>query len=410
MTRRLYVAIVLFLLAPWGILLAVIYGGKFYEQFSKRQRTAPTDQFQRRVFQGKPGPWGQLEYTRIAVEPPTEFIRVEDAEKLPLRWVFPGYTTDKLRSLFQTAELSPDQVKALLAATRSEGDALVTVPKSDLVYGLTQNGRRTIYSVLSRSPQNVAQGSAFSFRPEFLDERIAGSGLAPTTVSLFKRFLYPHGNLLLFADLNIVVPLLPDRDEKVKFIKMVSRKTTLLVDLKVGPETDVNRLVDYWSFGGRAKDVRPLLDSLARVAGGCDIDIAHLLPQFARRRLYTYPAPDGDPLVQQRDSHWTSLNFFNAIPDDTFTDTRVALERIKNDYYTIVGDLRMGDLVLLALPDGRVFHSAVFLADDVVFTKNGGSIMQPWMLMQIDDLISYYSAFVPEETPLRLIFARRKAE
>jgi len=35
------------------------------------------------------------------------------------------------------------------------------------------------------------------------------------------------------------------------------------------------------------------------------------------------------------------------------------------------------------------------LADDVVFTKNGGEYMQPWVLMKIADMLAYYNATAP---------------
>jgi len=37
------------------------------------------------------------------------------------------------------------------------------------------------------------------------------------------------------------------------------------------------------------------------------------------------------------------------------------------------------------------------LADDVVFTKNGGDYMQPWVLMKIPDMLAYYNAKEPAQ-------------
>jgi hypothetical protein len=50
---------------------------------------------------------------------------------------------------------------------------------------------------------------------------------------------------------------------------------------------------------------------------------------------------------------------------------------------------RFGD-VLCFLEDGEGLHTCVFIADDIVFTKNGESLMAPWVLMQLKDVESIY--------------------
>jgi hypothetical protein len=54
--------------------------------------------------------------------------------------------------------------------------------------------------------------------------------------------------------------------------------------------------------------------------------------------------------------------------------------------------------------EGNLFHAAVYLADDLVFTKNGTSPIAPWTIMPIDHLKSYYR--LQSENP-RLIYHRR---
>ena len=44
--------------------------------------------------------------------------------------------------------------------------------------------------------------------------------------------------------------------------------------------------------------------------------------------------------------------------------------------------------------NGNAIHSAVYLADDIVFTKNGNNYTQPWMLMHLKDLIAEYTTDV----------------
>jgi hypothetical protein len=50
-------------------------------------------------------------------------------------------------------------------------------------------------------------------------------------------------------------------------------------------------------------------------------------------------------------------------------------------------------------------HSAVDVADDVVFTKNGNNASQPWMLMHIPDLLATY----PASPALRVVYLRDRS-
>ena len=89
-----------------------------------------------------------------------------------------------------------------------------------------------------------------------------------------------------------------------------------MVQLKITPETDIASLVSYWAAREElAKDIKPLLESVARVPSGFNIDIAHLLPRFARKRIYIYPNADGDQGEMVYDCHWNSMNFWNDPPD-----------------------------------------------------------------------------------------------
>ena len=46
----------------------------------------------------------------------------------------------------------------------------------------------------------------------------------------------------------------------------------------------------------------------------------------------------------------------------------------------------------------------VYLADDIVFTKNGNNATQPWMLMRLKDVLTDYSG----EGPARTVVYRSK--
>jgi hypothetical protein len=145
------------------------------------------------------------------------------------------------------------------------------------------------------------------------------------------------------------------------------------------------------------------LESFKHLPQGASMSILYFLPQFARQRLYTFPQPSaaGDPVM---DCHWSTMNFFNDVPDNRFSDPQFTTPYLKANYYEIARPNSYGDLVFLLNRDGNAIHSAVYLADDLVFTKNGNNFSQPWMLMHLKDLVGEYSA----ETVPRVVVYRNK--
>jgi hypothetical protein len=146
-------------------------------------------------------------------------------------------------------------------------------------------------------------------------------------------------------------------------------------------------------------DIRPLMESLKRLPNGGSISLVYLLPPFARERLYTFPI--ANPADSIMDCHWTTLNFSNAHPDNRFNDAQYASEYIEKNYYRVGAPSVYGDLVLLMNESNDVKHSAVFLADNLVFTKYGNSYSQPWMITRIADMQAEYPN-------LKLVFFRKR--
>ena len=50
----------------------------------------------------------------------------------------------------------------------------------------------------------------------------------------------------------------------------------------------------------------------------------------------------------------------------------------------------LGDLVFFHDEQGTVFHSAVYIADNILFTKNGPTPTRPWVLMPLDQMLQFY--------------------
>jgi hypothetical protein len=200
---------------------------------------------------------------------------------------------------------------------------------------------------------------------------------------------------------------IPTLVRRVALTSALSRQSAVLARLMVRPDTDIDKIASYWSNvpNVRFTDLRPLLESLKQLPEGGTISLLYLLPKFARDRLYTFPLPPqpGEPTM---DCHWTTFNFSNETPDNRFNDPDYAVRYIQKNYYPIAAPSLYGDILLLMNDKNEVKHSAVYLADNIVYTKNGNNFRQPWMLMRIPDLLATY----PNTPPMRPIYMRRKTD
>lgn len=358
----------------------------------------------------RPGPWGKLDMVRINLEPPEEFIPKGWEEPRTTTWHFVGMDASSVAGVFDSAGLD-DSMKATLQ-NRSHWSATAAgidvTPPDEVLTTMPPAPRERIYAVLAKFPENLTQSTPYCFKPDLIDERFANSTLSPERIAFLRRMMYPRGTLLLFSDMFAALNATTNRSEKIEMIKTISRMRTMILRLHLDETSDVNAMVEYWGKGGRAKDLRPLLESLARVPEGCPIDIVHLLPRFARLRLYTFPLPSDTEASTHQDCHWSSFNFFSEPPNPDYGRTDLVVQMLERDYFKLPGAPSFGDIVFFTLPSGDVIHSAVYLADDIVFTKNGPTSEQPWMLMSIADLMAVYTATRSPNEPLAVVYWRRK--
>lgn len=384
-------------LVPWGLLLVIHSHEQAQSEHSTSLWTVPSHK----------GPWGELKVIRIVTEPPAESLTSYLDYPAPT-WFFKGYTPEAYRQLLASAGLTPSQREALAAAAvwDAKNTEVSVKPDDDLVRSLSPESRAALYGALSLFPQNVFQNEPFRFRADLANEWFANSGVPQEVVDRVFRLTYRRGKTLLFSDPHLVVPTVASAPEQIRLLKTMARQSTLMVQVHITEKSDIDALVNYWSaVEGRAKDIRPILESIAKVPGGYDVDISHLLPRFARKRVYTYPSYSGDKGEVLYDCHWNSMNFFNDPPDDRFSDPATVIRALETDYTQVIDDFRFGDVVLFMRSNTQAIHSAVYIADNIVFTKNGPNLHSPWILMQLETLVSHYSTNVD----LQLRGYRKKA-
>ncbi len=353
---------------------------------------SPAPQNHEPVFFGHPGPWGELEYTRINIEPLDEFVPVDGGNFEQTRWFFPGYTRTQLSAFFNGCDLTTLQRAALLnpAAWADDTNGIVVTPSTDLVLELNAQARKQIYSMLAGDERNYVQFRPYAFREGGFDDWFGQSGLSDATLALMKRLVYERGVAICFSDLPEVFSRVPDVAERRRLVKTLWRTPALLMKLRIKPDSDVNALADYWGQGWRAKDIEPLLESLAKVPGGMTIDVVHLLPPFARKYLNTYPVPVNSSTSSPPDCFWTAMNFSKDPPDDRYLDSLAWQQDLAKYYVAVAQPMTFGDLVFFLRDDGSPIHAAVYIADDVLFTKNGADERQPWVLMKMEDVLARY--------------------
>jgi len=342
-------------------------------------------------------PWGQLLIRDIDLQQPEEYVAYETGTNRVEKWLFTGLSPTDVKATMQSCGLTAAQIdRALSPSLAAYANASTMIqPDEELIFSLSPNARTKLYGAIAQS--SASNGNElfqfpFCFPGNSFETRIDSTKVSQTTLALVRKLLYPRGDAQCFSDLRTVLKKISNDSERLELVKMLSHQSAVLLRIRVWPDTDVDKLIGYWSWPDAAREIniRPLLESMKRLPEGGSVNILYFLPPFARQRLYTFPLPAqaGDPSM---DCHWSTMNFFNATPDNRLSDPPYTVEFLKSHYYSIGKPTAYGDRIFLLDKNGNAIHSAVYLADDIVFTKNGNNYTQPWMLMHLKDLIAEYT-------------------
>ena len=352
-------------------------------------------------------PWGELTVRDIRLKPPEEYLAFEIQHITPPAWNFDGTSVDRVRQLMLSSGLTQDEVNRTLVSSKISvsGSTVSVRPDNDLVSSLSPQTRAKLYHELGRNAGNEHMRYPFCYSADQFEEAFSAEKISPAVTEMVKKLMYPRGNLQCFSDYELVLLQIQDKQEQMRLLSVLSGESAVMAGVRIRPDTDIDKLLGYWAWPGgvRVKDVEPLLESQKNVPDG-RIGLVYLLPQFARQRLYTFPMPSrsGDPAM---DCHWSTMNFFNDVPDDRFTDPAYTVKYLEQHYYQIANPTKYGDIILfLEGESNNAIHSAVYLCDDIVFTKNGNNMAQPWMLMHLKDLTTKYES----DGPGRMVVYRNR--
>lgn len=217
--------------------------------------------------------------------------------------------------------------------------------------------------------------------------------------------VYKKDKVFYFADLPYFQLTAPS-NEVFLLARQITRVPAVLASLEVAAPAWLPGLKGYWLPTGEQADFDPLIVSLAGRPAE-ELDVASLLPPLPRRLLYRYPQPSA-AIPRNADCVWTSMNFFNPEPDHRFVDEQFTGQALQTKYRIVPKADALGDIIMFHKPsaDGlsTLIHMCVQIAGDVVFTKNGGDIYQPWVLMRLEDVRALFSYEPVIETT---VFRRR---
>lgn len=343
------------------------------------------------VWKAQPGPWGDLEVRTVYLEVPDTLLAAVSKPNAVTRWVFEQTTESAVRELLVRQGVSVAMVERLMdPASRTLQDNIVSLyPSVAEISSLSVTARSGLYRELAKSSANEYQRDPVYVLGGDLEDWLETSGLNEAQAKLFRRLVWKRGDTLVFSDIPALLTVAKDDAEVRNTFRALTRVRSLLVELKLPLQGDRKAFLDYWTAGQGDAPQLSFLRAVTQRQASQTIDITHFFPAVIRQRAYTFPELDQGVKGRLPDCHWTSLNFFNSTPKDEYLDMRLAATRLVQAYATVEAPYKYGD-ILCFLDGGEGLHTCVYIADDIVLTKNGDSVLAPWVLMQIKDVEAIY--------------------
>lgn len=361
------------------------------------------------LYKSADGPWGSLNYFYFYLEAPMHLIEVFPLRNPRTRWAVPLKFENEFRSVLEGAGLSPSQRSSLFNPNNlGVGDGLYAIfPPKEVLESLAPEPRGVIYNYLSRFSENPDIQNPVRIRSGSVDEWASGTSMRPELIAQMRAMTYHRGNLMLFADFPYLISQAQSEEEARVLQRHSSRVRSMVVRLNVKNSPPVSEIMPYWTtgLGLRRKEIEPLIQAAMDTPGVTGLDLVHLLPPLPRKVLYTYPDVSMAVEGVLPDCHWTALNFFNYNPETIYLDEFFAASRLMSGFDQIQPPYRFGDVLVFVTEEMNAHHSCIYIAADIVYTKNGRSLYAPWTMLHLRDVESTYPDF--EGKPLRIQGFRR---
>ena len=348
---------------------------------------------QAKTWQGHQGPWGDLIISSMYLEAPNSVIDVIPKPNSVTRWSFPGSTPTGVKSILIKAGVQGALVEALTTSPKLvvSGSDVLIYPSLDDLLQLSATTRDVLYGEIAKSELNEHYFEPVYILSDDAEEWLEKSNLSKTQKDTFRRLVWHRGNALVFSDIEALLGQAESKVEIDNTIRAVTRNRTLLVSQHFPlKHQTADVFLKYW-FAGQSESPRmTFIKAIANETSIDDtVDIMHFFPVLMRERAYTFPSIRDATKGRMPDCHWTSLNFFNLTPRDYYRNTKLAALQLTESYDTVSAPYSFGD-VLCFIDNGNGLHTCVYVADDIVLTKNGENILSPWVLLYISDVSKIY--------------------
>lgn len=340
-----------------------------------------------------PGPWGDLIVSNIYLEAPDSVIEVVGKPDPVPRWNFPSLSVSMVKDLLIRSGVDLALVERLTSSNQLKvnGSEVIVYPKLEDLLQIKGVVRDKLYTEISKFPQNDYYADPVFILSGNIEEWLSEATLNASQKDVIRQLVWHRGNALVFSNVGVLLSYAQNGEEIKNTLRAITRSMTLVVNkkfpLKPGQQESFLR---YW-IGAQPESPRMVF--IRAISKETDIndtvDIMHFLPAIMREKLYTFPSLKDAAKGRMPDCHWTSLNFFNLSPRDYYRNTSLAAIQLTQSYNPVSAPYQFGD-VLCYIDNGDGLHTCVYIADDIVLTKNGENILAPWVLLTIDDVSKIY--------------------
>lgn len=341
------------------------------------------------VNQCQSGPWGTLEYYDTFLEAPNSLVERLALPSQHTVWNFESATEERLSHLFENVGLNKTEQKALMDRSRWAGmpNGIRVFPPHNVLENLRPASRGAIYGVLALSEMNPFHRDPFVFDRIDLRAAVARSHLPDSLINMLSKFTFRMGNTLHFCDLPHFLRYLSHPQEEKQFLRILTRARSLILRLNLDGDEDLKGVRDYWSSNAQLVQTLPLIESIVVARGVDTLDLIHLLPPSPRSQIYTFPSHEDCISGRAPDSVWTALNFFNHQAIPVYAESSNLEAVLRSGYVAVKEPFSYGDVLFLKQSDDMgVGHACVYIADEIVYTKNSASLLSPWIFSTLEDV------------------------
>ncbi len=345
------------------------------------------------VLHCQPGPWGRIDYHYVYLAAPDNILDEYPLPSPQTRWCFALHTPEWVKTFLATTGLDAPTITRLVTDVRSQPDeegVITLFPTEPEVLGLAPGGRDILYHELAKYEVNPYFHDPICIPDGKVDDWLRGGGIPANVVEIIRKLAYHSGEGWYFSDLRLILKYAQSDLEARHWAKTLTRVRAVVANLHVDDTDNLPALRKYWSADFHRTDALPMLDAAAALDGGSSLDLTHLFPPLPRRLVYSYTSPDIERTGQTPNCHWTSLNFFNYTRQNILLDLKLATSAVLDNYDKVSAPYAFGDVLFFLTETGDAYHSCVYVADNLVFTKNGENEMMPWLLTRLEDVKQLY--------------------